>query len=70
MGWAMTLANLGAVRMSLAEMTGDVQAALGALKDFDETMKYFQEISHSQYMELAEEQWNKAQVLVNTLDAQ
>lgn len=51
-------------------MSGDVQFALSAVNDFDEAMKYFQDISHSQYLELAEEQWNKAQALVNALDAQ
>jgi hypothetical protein len=38
-----------------------------ALNDFDEVVKYFQEASHSQYMELAEEQRKNAQALVAAL---
>ena len=67
MGWAMTLANLGAVRMILAEMTENAGIALMALNDFDEVVSYFQEASHAQYMELAEEQRKKAQTLVKAL---
>jgi tetratricopeptide (TPR) repeat protein len=67
MGWAMTLANLGAGRMKLAEMTENADLALMALNDFDEVVKYFQEASHSQYMELGEEQRKKAQALVRAL---
>ena len=67
MGWAMTLANLGAVRMILAEMTENSDVALMALNDFDEVVKYFQEASHAQYMELGEEQRKKAQALVAAL---
>jgi hypothetical protein len=37
------------------------------LNDFDEVVKYFQEASHSQYMELAEEQRKNAQALVTAL---
>ncbi len=67
MGWAMTLANLGAARMVLAEMTENSSIALLALNDFDEVVGYFQEASHSQYMELAEEQRKRAQALVTAL---
>ena len=67
MGWAMTLANLGAARMLLAEMTKNRDIALMALNDFDEVVNYFQEVSHSQYMELGEEQRKKAQALVTVL---
>jgi hypothetical protein len=63
----MTLGNLGAVRMMLAERTGDVAIALMALNDFDEVMALFRQASHAQYMELAEEQWKKAQELVAAL---
>jgi hypothetical protein len=70
MGWAMTLANLGAVRMLLAEMTKNSDVALMALNDFDEVVKYFQEVSHAQYMELAEEQRKNAQALVEALSEQ
>ncbi|MDH4018580.1 MAG: tetratricopeptide repeat protein, partial [Xanthomonadales bacterium] len=67
MGWAMTMANLGAARLMLAEMTESADIALMALNDFDEVVNYFQEASHSQYMELAEEQRKKAQTLVRAL---
>jgi tetratricopeptide (TPR) repeat protein len=67
MGWAMTLANLGAVRMTMADMTRDNDVALLALNDFDEVVSYFQEASHAQYMELAEEQRKYAQELVTAL---
>jgi tetratricopeptide (TPR) repeat protein len=70
MAWAMTLANLGAVRMVLAEMTESGGTALMALNDFDEVVNYFQEASHAQYMELAEEQRKKAQALVKALNKQ
>jgi tetratricopeptide (TPR) repeat protein len=70
MGWAMTLANLGAARMVLAEMTENSSIALLALNDFDEVVGYFQEASHSQYMELAVEQRKTAQALVTTLNEQ
>ncbi len=70
MGWAMTLANLGAARMTLAEMSENSSVGLLALNDFDEVVKYFQEASHSQYMELAEEQRNNVQALVATLNEQ
>ena len=69
MGWAMTLANLGAARMKLAEMTENAVVALTALNDFDEVVKYFQEASHSQHMELGEEQRKKAQALVGALSS-
>jgi hypothetical protein len=67
MGWAMTLGNLGAARMTLAEMTGNADVALTALNDFDEVVDFFREASHAQYMELGEEQRKKAQVLVAEL---
>ena len=70
MGWAMTLANVGAARLILAEMTESADVALMALNDFDEVVKYFQEASHSQYMELGEEQRKKAQALVAALNEQ
>lgn len=70
MGWAMTLGNLGAVRMQLADMTKNVDTAHLALNDFDELVTYFQEASHSQYMELGEEQRKKAQALVVMLTEQ
>jgi hypothetical protein len=70
MGWAMTQANLGAVRMVLAEMTESSDVAVLALNDFDEVVNYFQEASHSQYMELGEEQRRKAQALVTSLGEQ
>ena len=70
MGWAMTLANLGAARMVLAEMTKDSEVAALALNDFDEVVNYFQEASHSQYMELGEEQRKLAQTLVTELSTQ
>ena len=70
MSWAMTLANLGAVRMQLAEITENSDVALLALNDFDEVVSFFQEASHSQYMELGEEQRKKAQALVTTLNAE
>jgi hypothetical protein len=41
-----------------------------ALNDFDEVVKYFQEVSHAQYMELAEEQRKNAQALVEALSEQ
>ena len=69
MGWAMTLGNLAAARMFLAEMTKNESVALMALNDFDEIVEFFREVSHSQYMELAEEQRKKAQVLVTALGA-
>jgi tetratricopeptide (TPR) repeat protein len=68
MGWAMTLGNLAAARMILAERTGNAATALLALNDFDEVVKFFQSISHAQYMELAEEQKKNAQALVKALE--
>ena len=53
--------------MNLAEMTKDSDVALVALNDFDEVVNYFNEASHSQYMELAEEQRKNAQALVTAL---
>ena len=67
MGWAMTLANLGAVRMILAERRENADIALLALGDFVEVVDYFREASHAQYMELAEEQRKKAHALVAAL---
>jgi tetratricopeptide (TPR) repeat protein len=67
MGWAMTLANLGAVRMILAEGTGNADVALMALNDFDQVVEFFRKASHAQYMELGEEQRKKAQALVASL---
>ena len=67
MGWAMTLANLAAVRMLLAEWTQDVDIAIMALRDFDEVVDCFRAASHAQYMELGEEQRKKAQALVASL---
>ena len=46
MGWAMTLANLGAARMTLAEVTESADVAVMALNDFDEVVNFFQEASH------------------------
>ena len=70
MGWAMTLANLGAARMLLAEKTKSAAVALMALNDFDEVVEFFREVSHAQYMELANEQRKKAQTLVTALEKQ
>jgi hypothetical protein len=56
--------------MTLAEMTENSSVALLALNDFDEVVNYFQEVSHSQYMELAEEQRKSAQTLVAALGEQ
>ena len=70
MGWAMTLANLGAARMLLAEKTEKADTALLALTEFDEVVEYFREVSHAQYMELAEEQRKNAQALVTALEKQ
>ena len=67
MGWAMTLANLAAVRMILAEQTANAAVSLLALNDFDEVVEFFREASHAQYMELAEDQRKKAQALVLAL---
>jgi hypothetical protein len=61
------LANLGAARMVLAEMKKDSEVAALALNDFDEVVNYFQEASHSQYMELGEEQRKLAQALITEL---
>jgi hypothetical protein len=63
----MTLGNLAAARMLLAEMTESPGVALMALNDFDEIVDFFREISHAQYMELAEEQRKMAQTLVTEL---
>ncbi len=68
MSWAMTLANLGAVRMILADSAGSPDVALMALSDFDEVVGFFRDVSHAQYMELAEEQRKKAQELVTALN--
>jgi len=67
MGWAMTLGNLAAVRMILAEKTSDASTALMALNDFDEVVACFRQASHAQYMELAEDQRKKVQALVAAL---
>ena len=63
-GWAMTLGNLAAVRMLLAERTSNASFALLALDDFDEILECFREASLARYMELAEDQRKKAQELV------
>jgi len=51
-------------------MTRDSDVAALALNDFDEVVNYFQEASHSQYMELGEEQRKRAQALVAELGDQ
>jgi hypothetical protein len=53
--------------MSLAEYTADVDIAAMALSDFNDVVEFFREISHAQYMELAEDQRKKAQALVLAL---
>jgi hypothetical protein len=63
----MTLANLGAARMILAELTENSDVAHMALNDFDEVVEFFRSISHARYMELAEDQRKKAQALVMAL---
>ena len=68
MSWAMTLANLGAVQMILADRSGNADVALQALNNFDEVVEFFREASHAQYMELAEDQRKKAQSLVMALN--
>jgi hypothetical protein len=64
MNWAMTLANLAAARMTLAEWTRDIDAAAMALSEFNDVVEFFRQASHAQYMELAEDQRKKAQALV------
>jgi tetratricopeptide (TPR) repeat protein len=67
MNWAMTLANLAAARMSLAEKTRDIEVAALALDDFNEVVEFFRKASHAQYMELAEDQRKKAAALLEAL---
>jgi tetratricopeptide (TPR) repeat protein len=67
MSWAMTLANLAAARMTLADGIGDIEIAALALDDFNEVVEFFRDVSHAQYMELAEDQRKKAQALVEAL---
>jgi hypothetical protein len=64
---AMTLANLAAARMTLAEYTANVDIAAMALSEFNDVVEFFRQISHAQYMELAEDQRKKAQALVLAL---
>ena len=56
--------------MILAEQTGSASVSLMALHDFDEVVEFFRQASHAQYMELAEDQRKKAQVLVSALGEQ
>jgi len=49
-------------------VTENGDMAVLAFNDFDEVVNYFQEASHSQYMELGEEQRKKAQALVKELN--
>jgi hypothetical protein len=56
MGWAMTTANLGVARKTLAEQTKDADIARQAVTDFETVSEVFRNASHAQYYELCEEQ--------------
>ena len=56
MTWAMTMANLCAVRKALAKQLGDVELTRRVLTGFGAVAEVFREASHAHYYELIVEQ--------------
>ena len=68
MTWAMTMANLGVARKTLAETTGDIESARKAVTELEAVSDTFRNASHAQYSELSIDQLARARKLVDTLE--
>jgi len=67
--WVITTGNLGSVRSILAEKTNDAEMARQAVNNLNEIVDFLGEATNSKYLELAERYRDKAQAILEKINA-